>query len=278
MSKLVFGCLIACGVFVAIAVGLMLSQNQPSPVQDESALAVVAPNRDISAEYWARFEALRQHDRKLHDQIAALEENNRKFDGPEYNPCLADAEGGVGRCVSEQAWTLESLHRLLTDAIVTERAALESREFYRTWLIGQQKTLLAHGGDILPTNNMLQKVAEDNAAIQQTLRQSESTLDVTDTKYIQAMLSGVVVNSKAQLRAVPETIRDPEKMHRCVEAIAAARTYVLPTAPAGSGSLSDEQRRETPGYGEEGQRLAGDWARMNAAESAACGFGTALWR
>jgi hypothetical protein len=123
---------------------------------------------------------------------------------------------------------LESLHKLLTDAIVTEREALESREYYRTWLIGQQKRLLAHNGDILPTNNMLQRVAEESAAIQETLRQSEATLDITDTKYIQLMLSGVVVNSKEPLRAVPETIRDPAKEHRCVEAIAAARTYILP--------------------------------------------------
>lgn len=265
-------------VLLAISIGLMATKNQPEAVPAEPARAIVAPEQDHSEEYWTRLVALRQHAHALHDQIAALEESNKQFDGPEYNPCLADAQGGVGRCVSEQASALESLHRLLTDAIATEREALESTDQYRARLIRQRKFLFAHGGDILPNDTMLQKLAKEGVAIQQALLQSESTLDVTDTKYIQAMLSGVVVSSKAPMQAVPETIRDPEKMHQCVEAIAAARTYRFPTVPVGSGNLSDEERRNTPGYWEEGRRVAGDWASMNAAVSTACGFRTSLWR
>jgi hypothetical protein len=279
MKNAVVAFLAVCAAFAAIAVGVMLSQDQPGPaVPVKPVQAVVAPEREASEEYWARLATLRQHAYALKDQITALEESNKQFDRPEYNPCLADAQGGVGRCVSEQASALESLHRLLTDAIVTDRDALMSTDQFRAWLIRQRKFQLAHGGDILPTNNMLQKVAKEGAAIQQALLESESTLDATDTKYIQAMLSGEVVNSKTPLQTVPETIRDPGKMHRCVEAIAAARTYRFPTAPAGSGSLSDEERRNQPGYWEEGQRVAGDWASMNAAVTAACGFRTSLWR
>jgi hypothetical protein len=72
MKNLMVGCLIACGVFATIAGGLILSRTQPNPVQDESVPAVVAPRRDISAEYRARLDALSQHDRVLHDQIATL--------------------------------------------------------------------------------------------------------------------------------------------------------------------------------------------------------------
>lgn len=278
MKNVTVAFLTVCAVLVAIAVGVKRSQIEPDLVPVEPVREVVPPERAPSEEYWPRLATLRQHAHALHDQIAALEESNKQFDGPEYNPCLADAEGGEGRCVSEQASALESLHRLLTDTIMTERDALRSTDQYRAWLIRQRKLLLAHGGDILPTNNMLQKVEKERAATQQALLQSESMLDVTDTRYIQAMLSGAVVNSKAPLQAVPDTIRDPEKMHRCVEAIAAARTYRFPTVPAGSGSLSDEERRNTPGYWEEGQRVADDWASINAAETAACGFGTSLWR
>lgn len=278
MKNVMVAFLAVCVVVLAIFIGVKTTTNHPDAVPNEPARAIAAPEQDLSEEYWTRLVALRQHAHALHDQIAALEESNKQFDGPEYNPCLADAQGGVGRCVSEQASALESLHRLLTEAIATEREALESTDQYRARLIRQRKFLLAHGGGILPNDTMLQKLAKEGVAIQQALLQSESTLDVADTKYIQVMLSGVVVNSKAPLQAVPETIRDPEKMHRCVEAIAAARTYRFPTVPAGSGSLSDEERDNTPGYWEEGRRVAGDWASMNAAVSAACGFRTSLWR
>ena len=93
--------------------------------------------------------------------------------------------------------------------------------------------------------------------MQQAMLRWESTLDATGNTYIQAMLSGSVVNSNTPLQAARETVQDPERKHRCVEAIAAARTYRFPTVPAGSGSLSDEERHNTPGYWEEGPRVAG---------------------
>jgi hypothetical protein len=62
--------------------------------------------------------------------------------------------------------------------------------------------------------------------------------------------------------------------HRaCDDALAAERQYKNPTVPVGWGNLSDEEKRNTPGYWEEGERVARDWANMRAAVRAACGQG-----
>ena len=172
MKNVMVAFLAVCVVVLAIFIGVKTTTNHPDAVPNEPARAIVAPEQDLSEEYWTRLVALRQHAHALHDQIAALEESNKQFDGPEYNPCLADAQGGVGRCVSEQASALESLHRLLTEAIATEREALESTDQYRARLIRQRKFLLAHGGGILPNDTMLQKLAKEGVAIQQALLQS----------------------------------------------------------------------------------------------------------
>lgn len=271
---------------IAIVIGVGLATggcqdappSQSSPAPAERASVAVDPVPDAYEEYQARFSALSEQYRALNEKIKELAERNKRFDRPEYDPCAADNQGGVGRCVSDQAAVLESAHNVFIEERTSLGDGLEVLNQYRAAQLRHRAFLLAHGMDVSATNDTLQDLRKANASLQNLLPQVQAALDRTDTKYIQAMLSGKVVTSKTPLEAVPESIRNPDKKSACVETIAKARTYRNPTIPAGFGSLSDEERHSTPGYWEEGGRVANDWASMNAAVKSACEFGVSLWR